>query len=167
METTNFDKKVLGLHKKSHGKIKVINTVPINNKDELKLVGTPGVGAVCQAVAQDPQALYDYTIKGNTIAVISNGTAVLGLGDVGCEQALAVLEHKVNMYRSFAHVNAWPICIQEKDPHQLVAIISKITAPYGAIHLEDIAAPECFEVEDKLKQITNYLFFMMIAMVLL
>ena len=112
---------------------------------------TPGVARVCMAIAEDPDKAFQYTIKRNTVAVVSDGTAVLGLGDIGPEAAMPVMEGKAMLFKEFAGVDAFPICLDTKDPDEIVATVKAIAPGFGGINLEDISAPRCFEIEDRLK----------------
>ena len=112
---------------------------------------TPGVARVCMAIAEDPDKAFQYTIKRNTVAVVSDGTAVLGLGDIGPEAAMPVMEGKAMLFKEFAGVDAFPICLDTKDPDEIVETVKRIAPGFGGINLEDISAPRCFEIEDRLK----------------
>ncbi|MNK71730.1 NAD-dependent malic enzyme [compost metagenome] len=133
------------------GKIEIKNRVPLKTRNDLSRVYTPGVARVCQAIAADPAKAYTLTIKRNTVAVITDGSAVLGLGDLGPEAALPVMEGKAMLFKEFAGVDAWPICLDGRDVDGLVAAIKAIAPGFGGINLEDIAAPRCFEIEARLK----------------
>jgi len=142
----------LSLHKEKGGAIQIVGTMPLQNEDDLALAYTPGVAAPCLAISQDKEKAYEYTIKGKTIAVITNGTAVLGLGDIGAIAGLPVVEGKALLHKSFGNVDAIPLCIESTDPDEIVNIIKNITSSFGGIHLEDIKAPECFYIERKLME---------------
>jgi len=133
------------------GKIEIANRVPLKTRNDLSRVYTPGVARVCQAIAADPNKAYTLTIKRNTVAVITDGSAILGLGDLGPEAALPVMEGKAMLFKEFAGVDAWPICLDGRDVDGLVAAIKAIAPGFGGINLEDIAAPRCFEIEARLK----------------
>jgi malate dehydrogenase (oxaloacetate-decarboxylating) len=133
------------------GKIEMRNRAPLNTRDDLSMAYTPGVARVCEAIHGDRTKAYDYTIKRNTVAVVSDGTAVLGLGDIGPEAAMPVMEGKAMLFKEFAGVDAFPICLDTKDPDAIVAIVKAIAPTFGGINLEDISAPRCFEIEDRLK----------------
>jgi malate dehydrogenase (oxaloacetate-decarboxylating) len=134
------------------GKIRVQGTVPITTRNVLSMVYTPGVGRVSQAIAQDKSKVYAFTSKSNSVAVVTDGSAVLGLGDLGPEAALPVMEGKAMLFKELAGVDAWPICLSTNDPEEIVRIVQGIAPGFGAINLEDIAAPRCFEIERRLKQ---------------
>ncbi len=134
------------------GKISVEAKVAVANREDLAVVYTPGVARVCEAIARDPELAWTYTIKRNSVAVVTDGSAVLGLGDIGPEAALPVMEGKAMLLKDFAGVDAYPICLDERDPNRLVEIIAALAPGFGGINLEDISAPRCFEVEGKLRQ---------------
>jgi malate dehydrogenase (oxaloacetate-decarboxylating) len=133
------------------GKIELQNKSPLKNRDDLSMAYTPGVARVCRAIYEDPDKAFQYTIKRNTVAVVSDGTAVLGLGDIGPRAAMPVMEGKAMLFKEFADVNAFPICLDTKDPDEIVAAVKAIAPAFGGINLEDISAPRCFEIEDRLK----------------
>jgi malate dehydrogenase (oxaloacetate-decarboxylating) len=134
------------------GKIDVNLRVPIKTRSDLSMAYTPGVGRVSMAVHDDPSSVWTLTIKRNTVAVVTDGTAVLGLGDIGPEAALPVMEGKAMLFKEFGGVDAWPICLATKDPDEIVLCVKAIAPVFGGINLEDISAPRCFEIEDRLKQ---------------
>jgi malate dehydrogenase (oxaloacetate-decarboxylating) len=134
------------------GKIEQHNKHPLKSRDDLSMVYTPGVARVCLAIAEDPQKAFQYTIKRNTVAVVSDGTAVLGLGDIGARAAMPVMEGKCCLFKEFAGVDAFPICLQTTDPEEIVRSVELISPAFGGINLEDISAPRCFEVEQRLKE---------------
>jgi malate dehydrogenase (oxaloacetate-decarboxylating) len=134
------------------GKIEQHNKHPLRTRDDLSMAYTPGVARVCQAIAEDRDKAFQYTIKRNTVAVVSDGTAVLGLGDIGPEAAMPVMEGKAMLFKEFAGVDAFPICLDTKDPDEIVETVRRIAPGFGGINLEDISAPRCFEVEDRLKE---------------
>ena len=140
----------LKLHESNRGKLSVQPKIKINGYDYLSLVYTPGVAAACKAIKKNPEDVYKYTIKPNTVAVVTNGTAVLGLGDIGVSASLPVMEGKCVLFKQFADIDAFPICVDSKDPLEFVEIVKRITTPFGGINLEDISAPECFEIENRL-----------------
>ncbi len=146
-----FDKS-LNLHSASRGKLSVESKQKLDNYEDLSLQYTPGVAAVCKAIVVDRSNLFSMTIKGNTVAVVTNGTAVLGLGDIGTEASLPVMEGKCVLFKNFAGLNAFPVCVDTKNPDEFVEIVSKIVSPFAGINLEDIAAPACFEIEKKLNE---------------
>jgi malate dehydrogenase (oxaloacetate-decarboxylating) len=132
------------------GKIEQRNKLPLKTRDDLSMAYTPGVARVCEAIEQDPDKAFQYTIKRNTVAVVSDGTAVLGLGDIGPAAAMPVMEGKAVLFKEFAGVDAFPICLDTKDPDEIVAIVKALAPTFGGINLEDISAPRCFEIEDRL-----------------
>jgi malate dehydrogenase (oxaloacetate-decarboxylating) len=134
------------------GKIEQRNKQPLKTRDDLSMAYTPGVARVCMAIAEDPDKAFQYTIKRNTVAVVSDGTAVLGLGDIGPEAAMPVMEGKAMLFKEFAGVDAFPICLDTKDPDEIVETVRRIAPGFGGINLEDISAPRCFEIEDRLKE---------------
>jgi malate dehydrogenase (oxaloacetate-decarboxylating) len=133
------------------GKIEMVNKIPVKTRDDLSMAYTPGVARVCQAIAEDPAKAFQYTIKRNTVAVVSDGTAVLGLGDIGPAAAMPVMEGKAMLFKEFAGVDAFPICLDTRDPDEIVATVKHLAPGFGGINLEDISAPRCFEIEDRLK----------------
>ena len=145
----------LDLHKEYKGEIKVEAIIPVTNKEKLSLAYTPGVAAPCLEIAKNKEKAYDYTLKGRSVAVISNGTAVLGLGDIGAFGSLPVIEGKALLHKSFAGTDAYPIAIDDTDKDEIVNVIKAISPGFAGIHLEDIKAPECFYIEDKLKEVLD------------
>ena len=139
-------------HEKNHGKVEVISKVPVTNKEELSLAYTPGVAEPCRKIHANPDDVYKYTAKGNLVAVVSDGTAVLGLGDIGPLAAMPVMEGKSILFKEFANVDAFPICLDTKDVDEIVETVKRIAPSFGGINLEDISAPRCFEVERRLKE---------------
>jgi malate dehydrogenase (oxaloacetate-decarboxylating) len=133
------------------GKIEVQNQSPLKNRDDLSMAYTPGVARVCEAIREDPDKAFQYTIKRNTVAVVSDGTAVLGLGDIGPRAAMPVMEGKAMLFKEFAGVDAFPICLDTRDTEEIIATVKAIAPGFGGINLEDISAPRCFEIEDRLK----------------
>jgi malate dehydrogenase (oxaloacetate-decarboxylating) len=133
------------------GKIEMRNKHPLRTRDDLSMAYTPGVARVCLAIAEDRDRAFQYTIKRNTVAVVSDGTAVLGLGDIGPEAAMPVMEGKAMLFKEFAGVDAFPICLDTKDPDEIVEAVKRIAPGFGGVNLEDISAPRCFEIEDRLK----------------
>ena len=134
------------------GKIHLEAKVSVKGQDDLAMVYTPGVGRVCMAIAEDKRKVYEYTIKCNTIAVVTDGTAVLGLGDIGPEAAMPVMEGKAMLFKQFAGLDAFPICINTKDVDEIVETVKRIAPTFGGVNLEDISAPRCFEIEKRLKE---------------
>jgi malate dehydrogenase (oxaloacetate-decarboxylating) len=133
------------------GKIELRNKTPVKTRDDLSMAYTPGVARVCRAIAEDPDKAFQYTIKRNTVAVVSDGTAVLGLGDIGPRAAMPVMEGKAMLFKEFGGVDAFPVCLDTRDPDEIVAVVRAIAPGFGGINLEDISAPRCFEIEDRLK----------------
>ncbi|MBQ3965074.1 MAG: NAD-dependent malic enzyme [Firmicutes bacterium] len=148
----DYAKESLRLHEQWKGKIEVIATVPVNNKDDLSLAYTPGVAQPCLEIQKNPELSYELTRRYNMCAVITDGTAVLGLGDIGPEAGMPVMEGKCVLFKSFADVDAFPLCIKSKDVDTIVETIYMISGSFGGINLEDISAPRCFEIERKLKE---------------
>lgn len=140
----------LKMHEKYHGKLSVETKVPCADADDLSLAYTPGVAQPCLEIAKDPENSYVYTDRGNTVAVVTDGTAVLGLGDIGPAAALPVMEGKALLMKRFAGLDAWPICLDTKDPEEIISICKAIAPGIGAINLEDISAPRCIEIERRL-----------------
>jgi len=134
------------------GKIEVKNKIPLTTRDDLSMAYTPGVARVCMTIHEDPKRAYDLTIKRNTVAVVTDGTAVLGLGDIGPEAAMPVMEGKAMLFKEFGGVDAFPICLSTKDPEEIVSAVKWIAPGFGGINLEDISAPRCFEIEERLKK---------------
>jgi malate dehydrogenase (oxaloacetate-decarboxylating) len=134
------------------GKIEVRSKTPVRTRDDLSMAYTPGVARVCRAIAEEPERAFNLTIKRNTVAVVSDGTAVLGLGDIGPEAAMPVMEGKVMLFKEFAGVDAFPICLNTKDTDEIVQIVKGVAPGFGGINLEDISAPRCFEIEERLKE---------------
>ena len=134
------------------GKIEQRNKHRLSSRDDLSMAYTPGVARVCRAIAEDPEKAFQYTIKRNTVAVVSDGTAVLGLGDIGPAAAMPVMEGKAMLFKEFAGVDAFPICLDTKDPDEIVETVVRLAPGFGGINLEDISAPRCFEIEDRLRE---------------
>ncbi len=151
----NINEEALKLHKENRGKIEVISKTEVKNMHDLAVVYTPGVAEPCREIHEKTSEVYKYTSKGNMVAVVSDGTAVLGLGDIGPEAALPVMEGKAVLFKHFAGVDAFPICLATKDPDKIVEAVTLIAPSFGGINLEDISAPRCFEIEDRLKKILN------------
>ncbi|MHC2994477.1 MAG: NAD-dependent malic enzyme [Candidatus Atribacteria bacterium] len=151
----NINEEALELHQKYKGKIEVISKTKIKDMHDLAVVYTPGVAEPCRKIHQDISQVYKYTTKGNMVAVVTDGTAVLGLGDIGPEAALPVMEGKAVLFKYFAGVDAFPICLATKDPDKIVEAVTLIAPSFGGINLEDISAPRCFEIEERLKKILD------------
>ena len=143
----------LKLHRLHKGKIAVIGKMPVETKDDLATVYSPGVAAPCEAIAKDPEAAYEYTIKGNTVAVVTDGSAVLGLGNIGALAAIPVMEGKAMLFKKFADLDAFPICLATQDTDEIVQTIRNIAPVFGGINLEDISAPRSFEIEERLQDL--------------
>ncbi len=148
----DYNKEALRVHKENVGKMGIYSKVPLKNKDDMSIGYTPGVAEPCRYIHKDKDAVYDYTIKSNYIAVVSDGTAVLGLGDIGPEAAMPVMEGKSILFKEFGGVDAIPLCLNTKDPDEIVNIVTKLAPSFGGFNLEDISAPRCCEIERKLKQ---------------
>jgi malate dehydrogenase (oxaloacetate-decarboxylating) len=145
----------LEAHKKSKGKIAIVSKMPLETSSDLAIAYTPGVAEPCKEIAKDVTKSYDYTSRGNMVAVISDGTAVLGLGDIGPEAAMPVMEGKAALFKTFADVDAFPLCIATKNVDEIVSLCKWLEPSFGGINLEDIAAPRCFEIEERLKKELN------------
>ena len=148
----DIKEKALEMHEKWQGKIEVISRAPINTREDLSTAYTPGVAQPCLEIAKDPSLAYKYTRRGNLVAVITDGTAVLGLGDIGGLAGMPVMEGKCCLFKEFGGVDAFPLCVKSKDPDEIVRTIELISDSFGGINLEDISAPRCFEIEAKLKE---------------
>lgn len=151
--TTN--EKALQMHEQWHGKIETVAKSHVNSRDDLAIAYTPGVAEPCKVIAADPEAAYKYTIKSNTIAVVSDGSAVLGLGNIGPKAAMPVMEGKAVLFKEFGGVNAVPICLDTQDTEEIIKTIVNIAPAFGGINLEDISAPRCFEIESRLKELLD------------
>ena len=149
---SKFDAEALDLHKSHHGKLAVTPTVPLTSRDDLSRAYTPGVAAPCLAIKDDPESIYDYTTKGNMVAVVTNGTAVLGLGNIGAGAGLPVMEGKSILFKGFAGVDSVPVCVNSPKVEDVVKVCQLIAPTYGGINLEDIKAPQCFDIENELKK---------------
>ena len=141
----------LRVHEKYKGKLSVKSRVAVNDKEDLSIAYTPGVAEPCRKIADDKKEVFKYTIKGHTVAVVSDGTAVLGLGDIGPEAAMPVMEGKSILFKEFGGVDAFPICLDTKDPEEIIKTVKYISPTFGGINLEDISSPRCFEIEERLK----------------
>lgn len=142
----------LNLHEKWNGKLETTSKCTVKSREDLALAYTPGVAEPCKVIAQDQEAAYKYTIKSNTVAVVSDGSAVLGLGNIGPYAAMPVMEGKSVLFKEFANVNAFPICLDTQDTEEIIKTVINIAPAFGGINLEDISAPRCFEIEERLKQ---------------
>lgn len=147
----NISEKALLLHKQWEGKLETTSKVHIKSKEDLSILYTPGVAAPCKEIAKDKETVYTYTTKANTIAVISDGSAVLGLGNIGPYAAMPVMEGKAALFKEFGNVNAVPICLETQDTEEIIKAVTWIAPAFGGINLEDISAPRCFEIEERLK----------------
>src|SRR5574344_2554732 len=147
--TTN--EKALQLHDEWKGKLTTEPNCKITSREDLALAYTPGVAEPCKVIAKDQEAAYKYTIKSNTIAVISDGSAVLGLGNIGAYAAMPVMEGKAVLFKEFGNVNAVPICLDTQDTEEIIKAVTYLAPGFGGINLEDISAPRCFEIEERLK----------------
>jgi malate dehydrogenase (oxaloacetate-decarboxylating) len=148
----NLNEKALQMHKEYKGKLTVASKVPVQNAEDLSLAYSPGVAEPCLKIHENESLAYEYTMKGNLVAVVSDGTAVLGLGNIGPQAAMPVMEGKAILFKTFADVDAFPICLNTTDVDQIVQIVKALEPTFGGINLEDIAAPRCFEIEQRLKQ---------------
>ncbi len=148
----NYYEEALKLHEAHRGKIQVASKVKLENRDDLSIAYTPGVAEPCKKIAEDKKDVYQYTSKGNLVGVVSDGTAVLGLGDIGAEAAIPVMEGKAILFKQFAGVDAFPICLDTKDTEEIIKAVKQIAPVFGGINLEDIASPKCFEIERRLEE---------------
>ena len=148
----NYAQESLELHRKLKGKLDIVSRLPITNKTDLSLAYTPGVAQPCVEIHRNPEESYELTGRGNLVAVVTGGTAVLGLGDIGPEAAMPVMEGKCILFREFAGVNAFPICLATKDVDEIIRTVECVAPTFGGINLEDISAPRCFEIERRLKE---------------
>ena len=149
----NISEKALMLHEQWNGKLEVVSKVPVKSREDLSIAYTPGVAEPCKVIAQDKEAAYKYTMKANTVAVVSDGSAVLGLGNIGPYAAMPVMEGKAVLFKEFGGVNAVPICLDTQDTEEIIKAVTYLAPAYGGINLEDISAPRCFEIEERLKEI--------------
>ncbi|MFQ6570985.1 NADP-dependent malic enzyme [Bacillus sp. AF53] len=155
MLANQINERSLLLHKELVGKIEITSKVEVNSADDLSLTYTPGVAESCKAIAADEETMYDYTARGNMVAVVSDGTAVLGLGNIGPKAAMPVMEGKSILFKKFANVDAFPLCLGTTDVDEIVTLVKNLEPTFAGINLEDIAAPRCFEIEKRLKEETN------------
>lgn len=147
--------KSLELHKRFKGKLSVNAKIPVENAYDLSLVYSPGVAEPCKEIYEDPEKVYDYTIKGNLVAVVSDGSAVLGLGNIGGKASMPVMEGKAALFKAFSGVDAFPICLNTSDAEQIIQIVKSLEPTFGGVNLEDISAPNCFIIEERLKKEMN------------
>lgn len=151
--TTN--EKALLLHEQWNGKLETVSKTPVKTREDLALAYTPGVAEPCKVIAKNPEAAYKYTMKANTVAVVSDGSAVLGLGNIGPYAAMPVMEGKAVLFKEFGGVNAVPICLDTQDTEEIIKTVTHLAPGFGGINLEDISAPRCFEIEERLKEILD------------
>ena len=151
----DLSEKAIQMHKDWNGKLEVVSKSPVKTREDLSIAYTPGVAEPCKIIAKDPETAYTYTMKANTVAVISDGSAVLGLGNIGALAAMPVMEGKCVLFKEFANVNAVPIVLDTQDPDEIVKTVANLAPTFGGINLEDISAPRCFEVEERLKKMLN------------
>ncbi|MDW7661916.1 MAG: malic enzyme-like NAD(P)-binding protein [Bacillota bacterium] len=149
---SSLKEKALKLHSDNKGKIEIVSKVPVSNSEDLTLAYTPGVAIPCMEIKENKDRVYDYTTKGNMVAVVTDGTAVLGLGDIGASASIPVMEGKSVLFKAFGGVDAFPICVNTTDIDKIVEIVTLIEPMFGGVNLEDIAAPACFEIEKRLKE---------------
>ena len=155
IKTMTINEKALELHEKWNGKLDTVSKVQVKTREDLALAYTPGVAEPCKVIAEDPEAAYRYTIKSNTVAVVSDGSAVLGLGNIGPLAAMPVMEGKAVLFKEFGGINAFPICLDTQDTEEIIETVVRIAPAFGGINLEDISAPRCFEIEERLKKRLN------------
>ena len=151
--TTN--EKALLMHEKLNGKLETVSKTPVKTREDLAIAYTPGVAEPCKVIAKDKEAAYKYTMKANTVAVVSDGSAVLGLGNIGPYAAMPVMEGKAVLFKEFGNVNAVPICLDTQDTEEIIKAVTYLAPGFGGINLEDISAPRCFEIEERLKEILD------------
>ena len=149
------NEKALQLHKEWNGKLETVSKTPVKSREDLSIAYTPGVAEPCKVIAKDPEAAYTYTMKANTVAVVSDGSAVLGLGNIGPLAAMPVMEGKAVLFKEFGGVNAVPICLDTQDTEEIIKTVTYLAPAFGGINLEDISAPRCFEIEERLKASLN------------
>ena len=155
IKTMTINEKALELHEKWNGKLDTVSKVQVKTREDLALAYTPGVAEPCKVIAKDPEAAYRYTIKSNTVAVVSDGSAVLGLGNIGPLAAMPVMEGKAVLFKEFGGINAFPICLDTQDTEEIIETVVRIAPAFGGINLEDISAPRCFEIEERSKKLLN------------
>ena len=147
-----IDEIAIEKHKEWNGKLETVSKSPVKSREDLSIAYTPGVAAPCRIIAENKEEVYNYTMKANTVAIVSDGSAVLGLGNIGPEAAMPVMEGKCVLFKEFGDVNAVPICLDTQDTEEIIAAVSAIAPSFGGINLEDISAPRCFEIEERLKE---------------
>ena len=155
MSSNAIAQESLALHKQWRGKVEVTPKMEITTRHHLACAYTPGVAEACRAVAADPAAAYDYTVKSNTVAVVTDGSAVLGLGNIGPLAAMPVMEGKAALFKAFGGVDAFPICLDTQDTEEIIKAVAAIAPTFGGINLEDISAPRCFEIERRLNDLLD------------
>jgi len=151
-QTNNYDQQSIDAHKKYKGKLRIESKMPVDTREDLSIAYTPGVAEPCRQIHKDKKKAYDYTWKSNSVAVVTDGSAVLGLGDIGPEAALPVMEGKAVLFKKFANVDAVPVTLNTQDPQEIITAVKAIAPTYGGINLEDIGSPNCFEIEQTLKK---------------
>ncbi len=152
-DKNDFSQRSVIIHEQLRGKISVHNKMPIRSRDDLSLAYTPGVAQPCQEIDQNPERVWDLTIKSNSVGIVSDGSAVLGLGNIGPHAAIPVMEGKAMLFKEFGNINAWPICVATQDSQEIIDTVKRIAPVFGGINLEDISAPRCFEIENALQDI--------------
>ena len=150
-----MENKALEMHKQWNGKLETVAKSKVKSREDLAIAYTPGVAEPCKVIAKDPEAAYTYTMKANTVAVVSDGSAVLGLGNIGAYAAMPVMEGKCVLFKEFGNVNAVPICLDTQDTEEIIKAVTYLAPGFGGINLEDISAPRCFEIEERLKEILD------------
>ena len=151
----DMKEKALSMHKEWNGKLETVAKSKVHSREDLAIAYTPGVAEPCKVIAENKEAAYTYTMKANTVAVVSDGSAVLGLGNIGAHAAMPVMEGKCVLFKEFGNVNAVPICLDTQDTEEIIATVKNIAPAFGGINLEDISAPRCFEIEARLKETLN------------
>ena len=149
------NEKALAMHEQWNGKLETVSKSPVNSREALAIAYTPGVAEPCKVIAADTEAAYRYTMKANTVAVVSDGSAVLGLGNIGPHAAMPVMEGKAVLFKEFGGVNAVPICLDTQDTEEIIKAVTWLAPGFGGINLEDISAPRCFEIEERLNEILD------------
>ena len=149
----DYFKESLKLHKKNQGKIEVTSKIDVQTTEDLSLVYSPGVAEPCIKISQNQEAVWDYTLKSSTVAIVSDGSAVLGLGNIGARAAIPVMEGKAMLFKKFADINGFPICLDTQDTEEIIRTVRLIAPVFGGINLEDINAPKCFEIENRLQDL--------------
>jgi malate dehydrogenase (oxaloacetate-decarboxylating) len=150
---TDFNKQSSLIHRQLRGKISIVSKLPVQSRQDLSVAYTPGVAGPCELIAADPSEANELTIKRNTVAVVSDGSAVLGLGNIGALASIPVMEGKALLFKQYGDIDAWPICLDTQEPQEIVETVRRIAPVFGGVNLEDISAPRCFEVEDALQDL--------------